>query len=88
MCIILLICAYIYIANFILNLVFPRYSIQVQREDKEICERLQKGMRSKSFTHGRYSPLLENAQHDYHRALARDLKRGLEEMEKREAIQN
>ena len=63
----------------------PRYSVQVQNEDRDICERLQRGLRSKSFTYGRYAPLLEHAQHDYHRALARDYKRGLEEMEMREA---
>ena len=60
--------------SFQLLLVVCLYSVQVQDEDTVICERVQKGMLSKSFTHGRYAPLVEHAMHDFHLRLASDYK--------------
>ena len=55
-------------------------SIKVQVEDAEICERLQKGLRSRSFIKGRYSPMWEHGKHDYHLKVAQEYKKGLESL--------
>lgn len=54
------------------------YSEKVQYEDTEICERVQKGMRSKSFQFGRYAPLVEHLMYDFHCNLYRDYKTQLD----------
>lgn len=48
-----------------------------QREDIEICESVQRGLRSQSYDTGRYAPRLEHGEHHFHRRLAADLRRGL-----------
>ena len=47
-------------------------SERVQQEDTEICERVQKGLRSQGYDWGRYSPRLEHADHDFHLRLVKD----------------
>jgi len=53
---------------------FIKHDIQasdkVQMEDTWLCERVQKGLRSRSFTAGRYAPRVEHADHDFHVALS------------------
>ena len=49
-------------------------SDRVQREDIEVCESVQRGLRSSSYDIGRYAPLLEFAMYHFHRLLARDLR--------------
>ena len=61
--------------SYFLSLLY-HCSEQVQVEDNVICERVQKGMRSRSFTHGRYAPLLEHAMHDFHVRLSNDYNSG------------
>ena len=43
----------------------------IQREDIELCESVQRGLRSSSYDAGRYAPRLEIAEHHFHRLLAR-----------------
>ena len=59
--------AYLVVNNLTLS-----YSSRIQIEDTDICENVQKGMRSRSFTHGRYAPLIEHAVHDFHLRLVKD----------------
>ena len=61
-------------------------SIKIQDEDAEICERLQKGLRSKLFLKGRYAPMWEQGKHDYHLKLAHEYKKGLESLEAAEKL--
>jgi choline monooxygenase len=49
-------------------------SEQVQREDIEVCESVQRGLRSSSYDVGRYAPLIEFGMYQFHRLLARDLR--------------
>ncbi|MFO0878682.1 MAG: SRPBCC family protein [Gemmataceae bacterium] len=49
---------------------------QVQREDMEICEEVQKGLRSRSFDTGRFSVRRESTGYHFHQLLAHSL-RGL-----------
>ncbi len=41
-------------------------SDEIQLEDIEICEAVQRGLRSATYTSGRYSPLRENGVHHFH----------------------
>ena len=48
-------------------------SDRVQQEDIEICESVQRGLRSSSFDRGRYAPTVEQAAHRFHCQLADDM---------------
>jgi choline monooxygenase len=50
---------------------------QVQREDVGICEDVQRGLRSRSYTTGRFSVRRENGGYHFHQLLARALRSGL-----------
>ena len=39
---------------------------EIQAEDIEICEQVQKNLRSRSYDRGRYSPARENGVHHFH----------------------
>ena len=45
------------------------FSDEIQAEDIEICERVQKNLRSRSYDRGRYSPTRENGVHHFHSLL-------------------
>ncbi len=49
---------------------------EVEREDEAIVERVQRGLASRQFTRGRYSPMHERAVHHFHRLLAQALGEG------------
>jgi choline monooxygenase len=49
-------------------------SDRVQQEDIEICESVQRGLSSSAYDVGRYAPSLEQAAHDFHCRLARNLR--------------
>jgi len=44
---------------------------RIEREDEEIVEQVQRGMRSRLYDRGRYSPLREAGVHHFHRLLTR-----------------
>ncbi|HET7037920.1 MAG TPA: SRPBCC family protein, partial [Thermomicrobiaceae bacterium] len=46
---------------------------RVEREDEDIVERVQQGIRSRLYHRGRYSPTRETGVHHFHRLLARFL---------------
>jgi choline monooxygenase len=46
---------------------------EVEREDEEIVERVQRGIRSRLYQEGRYSPEREQGVHHFHRLLTRAL---------------
>lgn len=48
-------------------------SDRIQKEDSDICERVQLGLASSAYDRGRYAPRFEVAAHDFHCRLARDL---------------
>lgn len=48
-------------------------SHQVQLEDIQICESVQRGLRSRGYDKGRYAPALEGGEFAFHQWLARDL---------------
>jgi choline monooxygenase len=48
-----------------------------QREDIEICESVQVGLRSPSYDRGRYAPQVEIGEHHFHRLVASTLRAGL-----------
>jgi choline monooxygenase len=50
------------------------FADQVQREDIEICEAVQRGLRSRTYRSGRYSVLRENGVHHFHGLLHRFLR--------------
>ena len=50
------------------------FSDQVQQEDIAICEAVQKGLRSRTYVHGRYSVKRENGVHHFHGLLTAALK--------------
>ena len=50
-----------------------KFSDEIQIEDIEICEAVQRGLRSKTYSSGRYSPLRENGVHHFHGLYARDM---------------
>ena len=45
------------------------FSDEIQGEDVEICEQVQKNLRSRSYDRGRYSPTRENGVHHFHSLL-------------------
>lgn len=45
------------------------FSDEIQAEDIEICEQVQKNLRSRSYDRGRYSPARENGVHHFHSLL-------------------
>ena len=49
-------------------------SERVQYEDVDICESVQRGLRSRAYGAGRLSVRRETGEHLFHRLLARDLK--------------
>ena len=46
---------------------------RVEREDESIVEAVQRGVGSRSYDRGRYSPAREQGVHHFHRLLAGDL---------------
>ena len=50
---------------------------QVQQEDVGICEDVQRGLRSRSFSTGRFSVRRENGGYHFHQLLARTLRAGM-----------
>ncbi len=46
---------------------------RVEREDEQIVETVQRGVRSRIYERGRYSPAREACVHHFHRLLARTL---------------
>jgi choline monooxygenase len=42
------------------------FSDEIQIEDVQICEAVQRGLRSSTFETGRYSPVRENGVHHFH----------------------
>ncbi len=46
-----------------------------QKEDIEICESVQVGLRSPAYDRGRYAPRVETGEHHFHRLLAGSLRR-------------
>ena len=51
------------------------FSDEIQQEDIRICESVQKGLRSRSYSQGRFSVKRENGVHHFHGLLAEFLKR-------------
>lgn len=51
------------------------FSDEIQREDIAICEAVQRGLRSRTYTSGRYSVKRENGVHHFHGLLAEFLAR-------------
>ena len=56
-----------------------RIAEQVQEEDREICEAVQRGLQSSHYDVGRYSVRRENGDHQFHQMLAQALRAGLSE---------
>jgi choline monooxygenase len=52
------------------------FSDEIQREDIAICDAVQRGLRSRTYTSGRYSVKRENGVHQFHGLLASFLKMG------------
>ncbi|MGO9087184.1 MAG: aromatic ring-hydroxylating oxygenase subunit alpha [Candidatus Sulfotelmatobacter sp.] len=52
------------------------FSEQIQREDMKICETVQRNLRSRSYTRGRYSVKQEKGVHAFHRMYAECMKKG------------
>ena len=50
-----------------------KFSDEIQIEDIEICEAVQRGLRSSTYSTGRYSPVRENGVHHFHALYARDM---------------
>jgi choline monooxygenase len=48
---------------------------RVEREDEEVVEAVQRGVRSRLYDRGRYSPRREPGVHHFHRMLSRQLTR-------------
>ena len=48
----------------------PEKKARVEREDEAIVENVQRGIRSRFYSHGRYSPTRETGTHHFHRLLA------------------
>ena len=51
-----------------------RFSDEIQLEDIAICEAVQRGLRSRTYSTGRYSPERENGVHHFHQLYARDMR--------------
>ena len=45
-----------------------------QREDIEICESVQRGLRSRAYDRGRYAPRVETGEYHFHQLLAAALR--------------
>jgi choline monooxygenase len=54
------------------------FSDEIQIEDIEICEAVQRGLRSSTYSTGRYSPVRENGVHHFHGLYSRDM--GIEQL--------
>lgn len=52
---------------------------RVEMEDEAIVQAVQKGVRSRFYRHGRYSPTRERGVHHFHRLLCRFLGNGANE---------
>ncbi len=52
-------------------------SRRVQDEDMEVCDRVQRGLRSRSYDRGRYAPRVEMGEYHFHGLLAADYRSGL-----------
>ena len=50
---------------------------RIQQEDMQICEQVQRGLNSRSYTAGRFSVLRENGGHHFHQLLGRRLQAAL-----------
>ncbi len=50
-----------------------KFSDEIQMEDIEICEAVQRGLNSSTYSTGRYSPVRENGVHHFHGLYARDM---------------
>ena len=59
------------------NLASVTLSEQIQAEDVAICESVQRGLNSRSYSAGRLSLRREAGEHLFHRLLYADLKAGL-----------
>ncbi|MEO8067896.1 MAG: aromatic ring-hydroxylating dioxygenase subunit alpha [Flavobacteriales bacterium] len=46
---------------------------QVEKEDEEVVEAVQRGIRSRNYTHGRYSVTREQGTHHFHRLIAESM---------------
>ena len=44
--------------------------VQVEKEDEQVVEAVQRGIRSRHYTHGRYSVTREQGTHHFHRLIA------------------
>ncbi|KAI8517669.1 hypothetical protein Bbelb_036860 [Branchiostoma belcheri] len=53
-------------------------SDQVQKEDNDICESVQRGLLSSAYDVGRYLPMIEHGPHMFHVFLGTELRKGLE----------
>ena len=53
------------------------FSDQIQIEDVGICEKVQKNLRSRSYSRGRFSVKQEKGVHAFHRMYTERMKRGL-----------
>ncbi len=49
------------------------FSDEIQREDIDICEAVQRGLRSSTYSSGRYSPVRENGVHHFHELYAESM---------------
>jgi choline monooxygenase len=49
------------------------FSDEIQIEDIEICEAVQRGLRSSTYSSGRYSPARENGVHHFHALYAESM---------------
>ena len=43
---------------------------EVEQEDEEVVQQVQKGIRSRFYTHGRYAPKREQGTHHFHSLIA------------------
>jgi choline monooxygenase len=59
------------------NLASISVSEQIQAEDVAICDSVQRGLNSRSYSAGRLSVRREAGEHLFHRLLHADLKAGL-----------
>jgi choline monooxygenase len=59
------------------NLASIAISERIQAEDVSICESVQRGLRSRSYSAGRLSVRREAGEHLFHKLLYADLKTGL-----------
>ncbi|HXE91226.1 MAG TPA: aromatic ring-hydroxylating dioxygenase subunit alpha [Terriglobales bacterium] len=53
-----------------------RFSHEIQLEDEDICEKVQRNLRSRSYERGRFSVRQEKGVHHFHRLYAEWMKRG------------